>query len=74
MNHADDPIGAANVALKFMYGTGYLATSNNMHVDGAVGLHVTWGAVQGADGGDIIDVPSNALTLTESASQETEPT
>ena len=74
MNHADDPIGAANVALKFMYGRGYLSTNSNMHVDGAVGLHVTWGAVQGVDGGDIIDVQSNALTLTESASKETDPT
>lgn len=72
MDHKSDPIGAANIGLKVLYGIGDLLNGSHMQVDGNVGLTVSWMPIAPPEygstsepQGDVIDVPSNALTVSE---------
>ncbi len=49
LDYKGDPIGAANMAVKVMYGAGYLSTSSKVEVDADVRLTVAWQPVQGAE-------------------------
>lgn len=42
LDYQGDPVGSANLAVKVMYGAGYLVSDSRMQVQGNVALTVSW--------------------------------
>lgn len=81
LDYKGDPIGAANMAVKVMYGAGYLSTSSKVEMDADIRLTVAWQPVQGAEYasvvsgvGDAIDTQARMLSDGESTTSEGDPT
>jgi hypothetical protein len=64
LDYRRDPIGAANVGLKILYGTGELSSTGKVEVSGNVAITFAWQAVQEPEH-EIIDVTPQAQ-LTDS--------
>lgn len=66
MKHKSDPVGAANVALKLMHGTGYLLSGTHVQIEGNVALTVTWLPTQmpeyETDSEKVIDAPHTLIS------------